>query len=321
MSLIKKANEIELPTTVSVLIYGNPGSGKTTMACSMPKSLIFDMDRGIHRAKNTTADVVQAKSMSDVYEVINSNDIDNYETLIFDTLGRLLDFMIVDILSKNKMQKMRIQDYGTLKSDFDNLMSLIRSKNKNVLFIAHETEEKIEVNGKTSIMKRPDTGVGSAGKSLIKDLDVIGYVRIQDKRPIISFNPNDDYYAKNGYNIEDNVLIPRIKDGEPNTFLTDIITNKVKESLEKRKATDKAYNELMQFLDNEIDSFTKDDIDDFNAFYEDLPNKKHINNSLIVAKKRMVKKAEELGFVADKQTKKFIDPTKIEKEQKKDERR
>ncbi len=320
MSLIRKANEIELPTTVSVLIYGNPGSGKTTMACSMPKSLIFDMDRGIHRAKNTTADVVQAKSMGDVYEVINSGDINSYETLIFDTLGRLLDFMIVDILSKNKMQKMRIQDYGTLKSDFDNLMSLIRSKNKNVVFVAHETEEKIEINGKTSIMKRPDTGVGSAGKTLIKDLDIIGYVRIQDKRPMISFDPNDDYYAKNGYNIDDNVLIPRINDGEPNTFLTNIITNKVKESLEKRKAIDKAYNDLMEFLNNEIDSFTKDDIEDFNAFYEDLPNKQHINNSLIIAKKKMFKKAEELGFVADLESKKFIDPTQKSEEDRKKEK-
>lgn len=313
MSLIKKANEIELPTTVSVLIYGNPGSGKTTMACSMPKALLFDLDRGIHRAKNTTADVVQAKSMTDVYETINSDEINNYETLIFDTIGRLLDFMVVDILKKNKMSKMRIQDYGSLKADFDNLMSIIRSKNKNVLFIAHETEEKIEVNGKTSIVKRPDTGVGSAGKGLIKDLDIIGYVRIQDKRPIISFNPNDDYYAKNGYSIEDNVLIPNIKDGETNTFLTTLITTKVKAALEKRKEQDEAYNDLMECLNSGIDSFKAEDstdmellLKDFNNFYTDLENKKHINNSMIVAKRKMIKKAEELGFIADKETKKFI---------------
>lgn len=304
MSLIKKANEIELPTTVSGLLYGVPGCGKTTASCSMPKPLIFDLDKGIHRAKNTTADVVQVKSMGDVYEVINSPEALNYETYIFDTMGRLLDFMVVDILQRNKISKMRIQDYGTLKSDFDNLMAMIRSKNKNVLFIAHETEEKIEINGKTSIMKRPDTGVGSAGKSLIKDLDIIGYVRIQDKRPIISFNPNDDYYAKNGYSIDDNVLIPNIKDGETNIFLTNLITTKVRESLEKRKEQDKAYNELMEFLNNEIDSI--ENLEDFNTFYSDLENKKHINNSLIVAKRRMMKRAEELGFVADKETKKFI---------------
>jgi len=303
MGLIKKYNEIELPTTVSVLVYGNPGTRKTSMACSMPKPILFDLDKGIHRAKNTTADVVQAKSMSEVYEVLNSNEINNYETLIFDTIGRLLDFMILDILRKNKITKMRIQDYGILKIDFDNLMALIRSKNKNVLFVAHETEEKIEVNGKTTIVKRPDTGIGSSGKSLIKDLDIIGYVRVQNKRPIISFNPDDDYYAKNGYEIEDNFIIPDLKDGETNTFFTQIITEKVKESLNKRKEQDKAYNELIEFLDNEINALTN--LDDFNSFYRDLENKKHINNSLIVAKKKMIKKGEELGFIADKETKKF----------------
>ena len=304
MSLIKKANEIELPTTVSVLIYGNPGSGKTTMACSMPKALLFDLDRGIHRAKNNSTDVVQVKSMDDVYEVLKSKEIDGYETLIFDTLGRLFDFMVCDILKRNKIAKMRIQDYGTLKIDFDNLISQIRVKNKNVLFVAHETEEKVEINDKTSIVKRPDTGIGSGGKSLIKDLDVIGYVRVQNKRPVISFNPDDDYYAKNGYDLEDNIQVPIIKDGEDNNFLEEVIIKKVKESLAKRKEKEKAYNELLEYFDNEIKAI--DNIDDFNLFYNDLENKQHINNSLFVVKKKMIKRAEELGYIADKESKKFI---------------
>lgn len=304
MSLIKKYNEIELPTTVSVLIYGVPGAGKTTLSCSMPKSLLFDLDKGIHRAKNTTADVVQAKNMSDVYEVLNSNEIDNYDTLIFDTMGRLLDYMIVDILNKNKQTKMRIQDYGNLKNDFDLLMAKIRSKNKNVLFVAHETEEKIEVNQKTVIVKRPDTGIGSSGKSLIKDLDVIGYLRVQDKRPILSFNPSDEYYAKNGYSIEDNIIVPVLKQGDTNDFLNQTICLKVKETLNKRKEQEKQYTDLIEFFKQEINAIT--DLKEFNDFYNDLENKQHINNSLLVIKKEMGKKATELGFVADKETKSFI---------------
>jgi phage nucleotide-binding protein len=201
--LARNGRQYHLPNTVSILIYGNPGIGKTTMACSMPKPIIFDMDRGIHRALNATADVVQATSIRDINEVINSPEITKYETLIFDTIGRLLDFLMIDILEKNHLKKMRIQDYGTLKLDFESLMAVIRNKNKNVVFLAHETEEKLEVNGATTIVKRPDTGVGSAGKSLIKDLDIIGYVRTKDRRRLISFNPDDNFYAKNGYGIED----------------------------------------------------------------------------------------------------------------------
>jgi phage nucleotide-binding protein len=304
MTLIKKANEIDLPTTVSILIYGNPGTGKTTMACSMPKPLIFDMDRGIHRALNNTADVVQTKDIKDIYDILNDPSIVNYETLIFDTIGRLLDYLMADILLKNKMSKMRIQDYGTLKLDFDNLMSQIRFKNKNVVFIAHETEEKVEVNGKTVIVKRPDTGVGNSGKGLIKDLDIIGYVRVQDKKPIISFDPDDAYYAKNGYNIQDDVIVPRVEKGTENTFLTRLIVDRVREVNKQKQEANKKYNELIDFLKESINNIS--DIETFNNFYKELPNKQHINNSFAVARKLMAIRANELHFIADADKKIFV---------------
>ena len=36
MSLIKKPNELTVKTTLSALIYGQPGMGKTTLALSAP---------------------------------------------------------------------------------------------------------------------------------------------------------------------------------------------------------------------------------------------------------------------------------------------
>jgi phage nucleotide-binding protein len=303
MTLIKKANEIDLPNTVSILIYGNPGTGKTTMACSMPKPLIFDMDRGIHRAIST-ADVVQTKDIEDVYNVLNDPAIANYETLIFDTIGRLLDYLVADILKRNKQTKMRIQDYGSLKLDFDNLMAILRNKNKSVVFIAHETEEKVEVNGKTVIVKRPDTGVGNSGKSLIKDLDIIGYVRVQDKRTIISFNPDDNYYAKNGYNIQDDIIIPKIEKGNENTFFTKLITDKVKETNKQKQDELKNYNELINDITNQI--YCLDNTDKFNSFLREFEKKSQINNSLIVAKKLLWQRASELNIDFNKDTKSFF---------------
>jgi phage nucleotide-binding protein len=303
MVSIKKANEIELPNTVSVLIYGNPGSGKTTMATSMPKSLLFDLDRGVHRALSK-ADVVQVQSLNDVNEILNGQEVNEYQTLIFDTLGRLIDLLCADIMTRNK-SKMRLKDWGDLKIDFDNILRLIRAKNKNVVFIAHETEEKVEVNGKTVIVKRPDMGGGSSGKSLIKDLDLIGYVRIQDKRPIISFNPDDNYYAKNGYNIADDVIIPRIQKGDNNLFLTKLISEKVQENNKLQKKEESEYAEFIEFMTSAVDNLYN--ITDFNSFYNELPNKKHINNSLIVIKKKLKAKADSLKYEYDMSKKIFID--------------
>ena len=37
--------------TFSAIIYGSPGIGKTTLACSAPKPLLIDFDRGVSRVR------------------------------------------------------------------------------------------------------------------------------------------------------------------------------------------------------------------------------------------------------------------------------
>ena len=49
MGLIKKASELTVKSTISALIYGQPGIGKTTLALSAPNAVLFDYDGGVHR--------------------------------------------------------------------------------------------------------------------------------------------------------------------------------------------------------------------------------------------------------------------------------
>mgnify|MGYP003048969379 CR=1 FL=1 len=49
MSLIKKSNELVIPTTVKMMIYGQAGMGKSTVALSAPKPLLLDFDNGVKR--------------------------------------------------------------------------------------------------------------------------------------------------------------------------------------------------------------------------------------------------------------------------------
>ena len=46
MGLIKKPNELSVKQTLSALIYGQPGMGKTTLALSAPLPLLLDFDGG-----------------------------------------------------------------------------------------------------------------------------------------------------------------------------------------------------------------------------------------------------------------------------------
>ena len=65
MSLIKKSNELVIPSTVKMMIYGQAGMGKTTVALSAPKPLLLDFDNGVKRvnmAHLDGIDIVQVSS-------------------------------------------------------------------------------------------------------------------------------------------------------------------------------------------------------------------------------------------------------------------
>lgn len=67
MSLIKKSNELVIPSTVKMMIYGQAGMGKTTVALSAPKPLLLDFDNGVKRvnmAHLDGIDIVQVKFMA-----------------------------------------------------------------------------------------------------------------------------------------------------------------------------------------------------------------------------------------------------------------
>ena len=49
MSLIRKSTELNIPTNVKMMIYGQAGMGKSTVALSAPKPLLLDFDNGVKR--------------------------------------------------------------------------------------------------------------------------------------------------------------------------------------------------------------------------------------------------------------------------------
>ena len=49
MTLIRKPSELNVQTKIKALIYGQAGTGKSTLALSAPKPLMLDFDGGVHR--------------------------------------------------------------------------------------------------------------------------------------------------------------------------------------------------------------------------------------------------------------------------------
>ena len=232
MSKIKKKNEIELPKTIVGCITGVCGIGKTTLALSAPKPLLLDTDNGIHRVQSEyRSDVVQVKSYQDILDVLEE-DLSDYETIVIDTLGELVNFMLKYFADKDKSLITRggtynIKIWGFIKQEFQNLKLKLQLLNKHLIFVSHVKEDK---DGENKVY-RMDVA-GSTSETVTKILDFLGFCEMLGKTRSISFTPSARFYAKNSIGLNDYLEIPQLKTGDKNDFLTKEV---IEPTIAKRK--------------------------------------------------------------------------------------
>ena len=237
---IKKAAEAAKNSRTIGLIYGFPGVGKTTAALSMPNPVLVDCERGIGRVNGALrCDFVELNSIDE----FNLAELAGYDTIVFDTLGVLLELFDKKVKEINpKLVKtdgaLSLQGYGTRKILFKNFISDLRKCGKNVLFLAHVTENK---DG--DITQYRPYATGSSVADLQNDLDYMGFMQMRGGKRSISFSANDQYVAKNSLGLPQYIEVPEVF--ADNTFLTDIIVKGTEERIKKEKEDSKKYLDLM----------------------------------------------------------------------------
>lgn len=308
MGLIKKPNELQVKKTLSALIYGQPGMGKTTLALSAPHPLLLDFDGGIHRVNAAhRVDTVQISKWEEVDEVMQDPDIAGYQTIVIDTAGKMLSFMDKYIMQNNpKMRKadgtLSLQGYGLRKNMFINFVNQVSLMGKSVIFVAHEREEK--VGDEKQI--RPEIGGSSAG-DLIKELDLVGYMEAIGKKRTISFNPCEKFYGKNTCNLPERMEIPTLINdkGEligENNFMTNII-NTYSKYQAKQTELSSEYEDLMEVIKAQVELVN--DVESANSVAKSLADMQHIFDSKLQAGQLLNKRCKELGLKFDKIKKEY----------------
>lgn len=185
------------PITVErlkVVIYGQPGVAKSSVAFTAEAPLLLDFDGGSYRAANRK-DIVQVEKWSDAAE-ITAEDLAPYKTVIIDTAGRALDMLTVDIIRQDPKKAnggaLSLQGYGVLKARFGAYLNLLNSFGKDVVLVAH-MEEKQRGD---EIIERLDVQGGSKGE-IYKAADAMGRLVIENGQRWLKFSPTDAAYGKN----------------------------------------------------------------------------------------------------------------------------
>lgn len=302
MSLLTQPTELKNTQPISCMIYGQPGTGKTTLALSASKPVLIDLDRGLHRIeKRFQCPSLQVDNYQQILDLLKSDELAPFDTIVIDTLGKLVDRMGDYVAIANPKFKqgdgtLSMKAWGTIKVQFSTLIKTIFNMNKSVIFVAHEKEDK---DGDTRFV-RPDVA-GSSGKDIVKELDLMGYVEMKGNKRTVSFTPSEKYYAKNSLALPPVIEIPDTKAG--NTFFQDSIVKAVEEKRQQEAELLTEYESLKNVIDNKCASIT--DIESLNSIYSELQSLQVIWDSQIYSKHLLKVKTDELKATFNRSTKQF----------------
>lgn len=308
MSLIKKSNELVIPSTVKMMIYGQAGMGKTTVALSAPKPLLLDFDNGVKRvnmAHLDGVDIVQVGSWQDVQQVLQEN-LSGYQTIVVDTIGKMMDFIIS---YKCGTRQPQIKDWGGINAEFAWMTRTLSSLNKNVVFVAHRDTRK-EGDDTVFIPALREKSYNS----IVTELDLLGYLEMRNEngvqRRTITFDPTSRNDGKNTCNLPGIMFVPNIldKNGNPtakNDFITTQVISPYLGMLQVKKEEAARYDKVIAEIKENIELIT--DARSANDFASRINEFEHVGSSLSKARDLFGKKVKELGLAYDKETKTYAD--------------
>lgn len=245
LSVIKPTESIQI-NAIKLYVYGDPSIGKTSLAMTCPNALLIDADIGVYRAGSLRRSDVQLAEYWHQVSSLEESDLVPYDTIIIDTVGRLLDVIKNHVASNQYNVKsdggLKQNAFGIANNLFGGFVNRMIGYGKNVVFLAHAVEDK---DG-DEVIKRPDLG-GKNRQEVYRLSDCMAYFCIEKgkngkNRKVLKFGKDEALHTKDCANLV-TIEVPDITN-QP-TYLGDLITH-IKEHLNTLTPEQKLYAEQEQ---------------------------------------------------------------------------
>lgn len=307
--MIRNPNEIqEGAKKIRMLIAGYPGIGKSTLALSAPCPLHIDVDFGIDRIEpRYRKPYIQPKSYDEILEDLTPLNVKDFDTLVFDTGGKLISLMSQWAIKKDVKYGQRdgslsLKGYGFIGREFQRLMDYcFYELDKHIVVVFHAIEEKDGDNTRLRIKVE-----GQTKNNVWEPMDLGGFVEIQGNNRTIGFSNCERYFAKGTRGIHGVWQVPELGPDKPNDFLTRLFAQynalsaaEVAQNVEEQEAYEAAMAEGQEIVAGitDADSATAA-MSKIKAVKHALTSKKEVNAAFNA-------KIKELGLFYDKVLKKY----------------
>lgn len=304
----------------SLLLYGSPNIGKTTLAMTSPNPLLIDLEHGYKRTNPAHRCQVSWPTNQSMhpYEEIKA-DVENasaYETIIFDTGAALIQLM-KDWAAKKKGTVLRNGEFdmrrgfGVVNAEFESLTSYIKNVlKKNIIYIFHPTETQDNA-GNSYIRLMCE---GKVKNTVWNSCDFGAYYQYIGNQRTLCFQQTDEYFTKRCHGIDQNIIVPEFPSDRRSTFLADEVFNKALVNIEtenKFYAVEREqYERVMETVHAMVNSVV--DVETANRAANDLPGLAHAITSMHEARALLAEKTRSLGLTYSKSAGGYI--AKEEKE-------
>lgn len=300
MSLtIVKGSEPITVDQIRMLVFGQPGSGKSSFGFTCETPLMLDFDGGAHRSA-FRKDIVRIGQWSDVTQIA-ADDLKPYQTLVVDTVGRALDYLSTALVEDDPKLATRtggltLSGYGALKSAFASWISRINTLGLDVVMVAHDKET---TNERDTKIVRPDIQGGSYGE-VFKLCDAVGYLYLENRKRVLDFSPTENWVGKNPASFEPISVPDYTANGK---FGAELVTV-IKESLGQISAEGEKVAKTVQKFGEKLEKV--EDAGGLNKAMKAL--EKLESPAKPQAKKLLHERMKTLECEYDKASKQFVDP-------------
>ena len=307
--MIRNPNEIqEGAKKIRILIAGYPGIGKSTLALSAPRPLHIDVDFGIDRIEpRYRKPYIQPKSYDEILEDLTPLNVKDFDTLVFDTGGKLISLMSQWAIKKDVKYGQRdgslsLKGYGFIGREFQRLMDYcFYELDKHIVVVFHAIEEKDGDNTRLRIKVE-----GQTKNNVWEPMDLGGFVEIQGNNRTIGFSNCERYFAKGTRGIHGVWQVPELGPDKPNDFLTRLFAQynalsaaEVAQNAEEQEAYEAAMAEGREIVAGITDADSANAaMSKIKAVNHALTSKKEVNAAFNA-------KIKELGLFYDKVLKKY----------------
>lgn len=307
--MIRNPNEIQEGTKkIRMLIAGYPGIGKSTLALSAPRPLHIDVDFGIDRIEpRYRKSYIQPKSYDEILEDLTPVNVKDFDTLVFDTGGKLISLMSQWAIKKDVKYGQRdgslsLKGYGFIGREFQRLMDYcFYELDKHIVVVFHAIEEKDGDNTRLRIKVE-----GQTKNNVWEPMDLGGFVEIQGNNRTIGFSNCERYFAKGTRGIHGVWQVPELGPDKPNDFLTRLFAQynalsaaEVAQNAEEQEAYEAAMAEGREIVAGITDADSANAaMSKIKAVNHALTSKKEVNAAFNA-------KIKELGLFYDKVLKKY----------------